>query len=476
MSRRLPSVDQVLTHDATQAVARQWGLATTKEAVRAVQARLRSDGNVPDWGAEPGGYGDALRHWLGAEVGHGYETVFNLTGTIIHTNLGRALISPETMAGAMAKATRPTTLEYDLVQGGRGDRERIVRHRLKLLTGAEAATVVNNNAAAVLLVLNTLALGRDVAVSRGELIEIGGSFRLPEIMQRAGCKLAEVGTTNRTHPRDFEAVAGTSALLLKVHPSNYHVEGFTREVTASQLAAIGRQHEIATCVDLGSGALIDLARLGLPEEPTVRATLASGVDLVTFSGDKLLGGVQAGLVVGRKDLVEALDRNPLKRALRLDKLALALLDETLKAYEDPTTLAERIPLLRTLTTPLAELTRRGEAVVECLLALPGVNAALEETEAQIGSGALPGRMIPSRSVRVWRQHESAESLAAALRQLSPPVIARIASDSVWLDMHGAEPLDELRSALAGLGGPGVASECEHEGQRFATADAPARAC
>ena len=452
MSRRLPSVDQVLTHDATQVVARQWGLATTKEAVRAVQAKLRAAGDIPDWSAEPGGYANALTRWLDAEVGHGYETVFNLTGTIIHTNLGRALLSPETMAATIAKATRPTTLEYDLAKGGRGERERIIRHRLKLLTGAEAATVVNNNAAAVLLVLNTLALGREVAVSRGELIEIGGSFRLPEIMQRAGCKLAEVGTTNRTHPRDFEAATATAALLLKVHPSNYHVEGFTREVTANQLAAIGKQHEIPTCVDLGSGALIDLTRLGLPEEPTVRATLATGVDLVTFSGDKLLGGVQAGLIVGKKDLVEALDRNPLKRALRLDKLALALLDETLKAYEDPTTLPQRIPLLRTLTTSVAELERRGEAVVECLKALPNTHAILEKTEAQIGSGALPDRLLPSRAVRVQHKGEPADTLAAAMRQLSPPVIARVANDSVWLNMHGAEPLDELLQALAELGG------------------------
>ena len=450
MSRRLPSVDQVLTHSATEAVARQWGLATTKEAVRAVQAKLRGAGDIPKWGTEPGGYADALTRWLDAEVGHGYETVFNLTGTIIHTNLGRALIGPETVANAIAKATRPTTLEYDLAKGERGERERIVRHRLKLLTGAEAATVVNNNAAAVLLVLNTLALGREVAVSRGELIEIGGSFRLPEIMQRAGCKLAEVGTTNRTHPRDFEAAAATAALLLKVHPSNYHVEGFTREVTAGQLAAIGKQHEVPTCVDLGSGALIDLARLGLPGEPTVRATLASGVDLVTFSGDKLLGGVQAGLIVGRKDLVQTLDRNPLKRALRLDKLTLALLDETLKAYEDPTNLPDRIPLLRTLTTPQAELTRRGEAVVECLETLPNMHATLENAEAQIGSGAVPDRLLPSRAVRVRRDGDTADTLAAAMRQLSPPVVARVASDSVWLDMHGAEPLDELLQALGGL--------------------------
>ena len=450
MSRRLPSVDQVLTHGATEAVARQWGLATTKEAVRAVQAKLRAAGNIPKWGTEPGGYADALTRWLGAEVGHGYETVFNLTGTIIHTNLGRALISPETVANAIAKATRPTTLEYDLAKGERGERERIVRHRLKLLTGAEAATVVNNNAAAVLLVLNTLALGREVAVSRGELIEIGGSFRLPEIMQRAGCKLAEVGTTNRTHPRDFEAAAATAALLLKVHPSNYHVEGFTREVTAGQLTAIGKRHEVPTCVDLGSGALVDLARLGLPGEPTVRATLASGVDLVTFSGDKLLGGVQAGLIVGRKDLVQALDRNPLKRALRLDKLTLALLDDTLKAYEDPTTLSERIPLLRTLTIPMAELMRRGEAVVECLQALPNVHATLDRAEAQIGSGAVPDRLLPSRAVCVRRDGDTADTLAAAMRGLSPPVVARVASNSVWLDMHGAEPLGELLQTLAGL--------------------------
>src|SRR5690606_39167447 len=272
--------------------------------------------------------------------------VFNLTGTVLHTNLGRALPAPELFDAVRDLATRPMNLEFDLTTGVRGVRDAPVVRRLVLLTGAEAATVVNNNAAALLLVLNTLAHDRPVPVSRGELIEIGGSFRLPEIMERAGCRLLEVGTTNRTHPADFRrALAERPALLLKVHPSNFHISGFTRAVSTRELAGIARGAGVPLCVDLGSGTLVDLARWGLPHEPTPAEVLRHGADLVTFSGDKLLGGVQAGLIVGRRDLIDALNANPLKRALRPDKVTLALLDRTLALYEEPDTLPMRLPLL-----------------------------------------------------------------------------------------------------------------------------------
>ena len=450
--RRLPSVDRVLHHAAFAELIRDWGLKTAKSGVVALQAELRAADDIPAWAAAADGYAGPVAAWLRRHVGHGYVPVFNLTGTIVHTNLGRSLLSPALAAEALAAATRPVTLEYDLEAGRRGSREAIVAHRLRLLTGAEDATVVNNNAAAVLLVLNTLALGKEVPVSRGELIEIGGSFRLPEVMERAGCTLREVGTTNRTHPDDFaHAIGDDTALLLKAHPSNYRIEGFTREVGVRELADVAEPHGLPVCIDAGSGALIELTRYGLPREPLPQDLLDAGADLVTFSGDKLLGGVQAGIVVGRRDLVERLNANPLKRALRLDKLALALLDATLKAYEDEATAHERIPLLANLAVTMDELDRRAEQVVNALNALPDVRVRIEPSDAQLGSGALPGQVIESRAVTIaFASTKRLKATEAALRALRPPVIGRVADNKLILDMRGAEPLDELSAALASL--------------------------
>ena len=451
--RRLPSVDRILQHAAMREAVRDWGLMTVKSAVVALQDDLRAAdaSQIPDWATDPGAYEPHVGAWLSAHVGHGYAPVFNLTGTIIHTNLGRSLLDPGMLTDALTSATRPVTLEYDLRAGRRGHREGIVAHRLRLLTGAEAATVVNNNAAAVLLVLNTLARGKEVPVSRGELIEIGGSFRLPEGMERAGCTLREVGTTNRTHPDDYRrAVGDDTALLLKAHPSNYRIEGFTREVSVRELASIAHGKGLPVCIDAGSGALIDLTRFGLPREPLPQDLLAAGADLVTFSGDKLLGGPQAGIIVGRRELVEQVNANPLKRALRLDKLTLALLDATLKAYEDDEAVA-KIPLLRNLRVSMEELERRAGEVAN---ALKNMKDALVETcasQAQLGSGALPGQLLESRAVTVgFAQSKRLRELARVLRQLHPPVIARIADDKLMLDMRGAEPLDELVAALETL--------------------------
>ena len=350
-----------------------------------------------------------------------------------------------------ACAASPST-KYDLGSGRRGDRERIVAHRLRLLTGAEHATVVNNNAAAVLLVLNTLAFRRTVPVSRGELIEIGGSFRLPDVMHRAGCELREVGTTNRTHPADYEnAIDEHTALLLKAHTSNYRVEGFASEVALREMAAIAHRHDLPAYMDAGSGALIDLRRFGLPREPLPAELLAAGADLVSFSGDKLLGGVQAGIVVGRHDLIEQINANPLKRALRLDKVALALLDATLKAYEDESTLAEKIPLLATLALPMAELDRRATLVAQALGDVSDASVAIEPAESQLGSGALPGESIPSRAVAVALPNDRRlREFESALRRLRPAVVGRVSGNRLWLDMRGAEPIDELVETLRQL--------------------------
>jgi len=452
LRRQLPSIDRVLNDPSASAAVARWGKRTVKLALRGVQDELRAAPEVPVWATTASGYHDAIEHWLRRHVGRGYEPVFNLTGTLVHTNLGRSPLAPELAAHALDAATRPLALEYDLGAGKRGDREGIVAHRLRLLTGAEAATVVNNNAAAVMLVLNTLARDRQVPVSRGELIEIGGSFRLPEIMERAGCRLKEVGTTNRTHARDYEnAIGPDTALLLKVHPSNYRVEGFSSEVAIRDAAEIAHRHGIPLCVDAGSGALVDLSRFGLPREPLPGDLLDAGADLVTFSGDKLLGGAQAGIIVGKRDLVDALNANPMKRALRLDKVALVLLDATLKAYEDEATALEQIPLLGTIALPIEELENRARSVAEALAKVAGTTVAVEACQSELGSGALPGEAIESRAVAV--AFDTSKGLLAferTLRQLNPAVVGRIAGGKLVLDMRGAAPLDELLVVLEDL--------------------------
>ncbi len=307
-----------------------------------------------------------------------------------------------------------------------------------------------------MLCLNTAALGREVIVSRGELIEIGGSFRLPEIMERAGCRLVEVGTTNRTHLRDYEAAIGEkTGMLLKVHPSNYQISGFTHDVGVAELAGLAREHDLPLCVDLGSGTLVDLQRWGLPHEPMPQEILAQGADLVTFSGDKLLGSVQAGIIVGDAENVAAIKRNPMKRALRPDKLTLAFLDSTLRLYENPEQLSERVPLLRSLTRSLSELENRGEVLARSLeTVLRDFDVHLVPSEVQIGSGSLPDQRIASRAVRITHSDPSqVRGLGERLRRLPTPVIGRLHQDAVWLDLRGAEPLDELIEVLHGLDGP-----------------------
>lgn len=441
--RDLPGIDALLSSPAIERVVVDYGLETVKRELRRLQSQWRETAALPDWIADPQAYADHLvSHLAPAE----YRAVFNLTGTIIHTNLGRAPLSRRTYRAIEPLVTQPVTLEYDLGQGKRGDRDEVVAQRLRALCGAEAATVVNNNAAALMLCLNTLALGTQVPVSRGELIEIGGSFRLPELMQRAGCELFEVGTTNRTHARDYSAaITPDTTLLLKVHPSNYHIEGFTHEVGIAELATIAHANDLPLCVDLGSGTLVDLRRWGLPHEPMPQEVLAQGADLVTFSGDKLLGSLQAGIIVGNSRYIDQIKRNPMKRALRPDKLTLAYLAETLRCYEDPDTLPEQIPLLGILTTPLAELTERGERLLAALTPLlPEFELTLQDSDCQLGSGSLPDKRIPSKALRVCHpQARAVRQLTAKLRELPTPVIGRTHQDALWLDLRGATSVADL---------------------------------
>jgi len=457
--RALPSVDRFLQSAQGRALAQQHGRALVVAALRGELARARGE-------IRAGGDGRQLSQLLGERVGaalaagalSGLRPVLNLTGTVLHTNLGRALLADEAIAAACAAMAHPLALEFDLDDGGRGQRDDHVRDLLRELTGAEDALVVNNNAAAVLLALNTFGEGREAIVSRGELIEIGGAFRMPEIMARAGTRLVEVGTTNRTHLRDYTAALGTATgLLLKVHTSNYRIEGFTAEVAAPELASVARGAGIPLLNDLGAGSLLDLSAFGLRREPTVREAVAEGADLVTFSGDKLLGGVQAGFIVGRRELIAALDRNPLKRTLRLDKIRLAALEATLRLYRDPDRLPQRLPTLRLLARPHADIAAQAARLapqVAALLAPHGYAAATCDCHSQVGSGALPVDTLPSAGLRITGAGGDApQRLSARLRALPVPVIGRIHDGALLLDLRCLDEDEALLATLAELPAP-----------------------
>ena len=444
----LPSIDRLLRHRDGAALVAGSGRGAATAALRAAVAEARK-ALAED---EPAAAGESAlieraAAALAARRRPRLRPVFNLTGTVLHTNLGRAPLPEEAVAAVAEAARRATNLEFDLDRMRRGDRDDHVEDELRELTGAEAATVVNNNAAAVLLVLNSLALRRQVPISRGELIEIGGAFRIPEVMARAGARLREVGTTNRTHLEDFAAAIGpATGLVMKVHPSNFEVRGFAAAVAESDLAALCRERGVPFVVDLGSGALADLARLGLPHEPTPAETLAAGADIVTFSGDKLLGGPQAGIIAGRGDLVARIKRNPMKRALRCDKLTLAALAAVLGLYRDPDSVAERIPTLRLLSRSSAELAAVAERMARALAPALADVAAVEtvDCESQIGSGAAPTRTLPSKGVALrpltGRRGGGAalKRLLAAFRALPVPVLGRVHDGALVLDLRCLE--------------------------------------
>jgi L-seryl-tRNA(Ser) seleniumtransferase len=450
--RVLPAVDEVLrTRIATLAVDR-FGRMAVVDAVRATLAAARADRTLPV-GAEHAAATALAR--LEAQDQRRLKSVYNLTGTVLHTNLGRALIAEAAIEAATAAMRDAVALEFDLGTGRRGERDDHVRGLLCELTGAEDATIVNNNAAAVLIVLNTLSKAGDAIVSRGELIEIGGAFRMPDIMARAGAKLVEIGTTNRTHREDYVAAIGPrTRLILKVHTSNYRIEGFVAQVEARVLSRLARAGNVLLVHDLGSGTLIDLTRFGLVHEPTVAEAVAGGADLVTFSGDKLLGGPQAGLIVGRKELIARINRNPMKRALRVDKIRLAVLEATLKLYRDPDRLAARLPTLRLLTRPQEEIERLAQRLAPPVAAAVGGAFMVKviACASQIGSGALPLETVPSAglAIRTAAKRGAGRSLgrlAEALRRLPIPILGRLEDQALVVDLRA---LDDESGFLANL--------------------------
>lgn len=457
---QLPSVDRLLNDSDIASLVSDYGAPLVARCARNVLALARQQVLAGKW-LESSDLIDNLIEDVTRSVRPSLQRVINLTGTVLHTNLGRAALPVSAIDAMIEVARGASNLEFDLVAGKRGDRHTHTEALLCQLTGAERALVVNNNAAAVMLILNSLALRKEVPVSRGELIEIGGAFRMPDIMARGGCKLVEVGTTNRTHATDFElAIGSKTALLMKVHASNFEIQGFTKQVAEAELAKIAHAHDVPLVTDLGSGCLLNLEDHGLPHEATVSEAIKAGADLVTFSGDKLLGGPQAGIIVGRGDLIEKIKRNPMTRAMRPDKLTLAALHAVLQLYTNPTRLAQELPTLRWLTrgvTEIKPLAMRLAPIVQdyCDHFEMNFQVSVDRSHSQVGSGAMPVDRLESAALKliqpkVKRPGKALKMLARAFRELSIPVVGRIADDALWFDLRCLEDEAEFVDNLRGL--------------------------
>jgi L-seryl-tRNA(Ser) seleniumtransferase len=453
--RRLPAVDRVLREDVLQALLvelpQEAVSAAAQEAVAALREELLTQELVAAGRLEPASVAEVAARRCRELLSPSLRKVINASGTLLHTNLGRAPLAPQALDAMAEVAAGYSNLEYDLVEGVRGQRYTHIESLLTRLTGAEAALVVNNNSGAVLLALTALGCGREAVVSRGELVEIGGAFRIPDVMEAGGLKLREVGTSNRTHLRDYEnAVNEETAILLKVHTSNYRIVGFTSDVPARELVPLAREKKLVLMEDLGSGLLIDLSRYGLEAEPTVPEVVSAGVDVVTFSGDKLLGGPQAGLIVGKKEYIDSLRKHPLARALRIDKLTLAALEATLRLYLKPGAAERELPVLRMFAADPLEQKQRCEKLCE-RLQQEQLSAVIELVEdvSRVGGGAMPLTELPDWAIEIAPAHQDVVTLAKRLRDLRPAVVARIQNERLRVNLRAvfAEEEESLTQAL-----------------------------
>lgn len=455
--RMLPGIDHILelskAEPSFEKVPRSVLLQAARKVVEDLRAGiLRGDQCLDENDLTDIPVLDKTKAAVGKAMTPNLKSVINATGVVVHTNLGRSVLAEEVAGNMHAIATGYSNLEFDLAKGERGSRYSCVEEILCEISGAEAAMVVNNNAAAVLLCLETIAKNRKVIVSRGELVEIGGSFRIPDVMAKSGAILKEVGTTNRTHLKDYIAAIGNdTALLLKVHTSNYSVVGFTASVTLKELVELGAKRQIPVMEDLGSGTFIDFSKYGLSKEPTVQESVSAGADVVTFSGDKLLGGPQAGIIVGKKDVVDSVKKNPLTRALRIDKLTLAALESTLRLYRDPEKAVHLIPTLRMLTIPFDLIKKRADKLYKLLSKInnPALSITLVNRSSKAGGGSLPLLDLPSKCIAVKIEGVSANSLEKRMRENTPPVIGRIEDDCFLMDLRTVqeEELTTVNNAL-----------------------------
>jgi len=430
-------MDSVLDHADAQGLVAAYGRALVTAEVRAqieiARAAIRNGKNPGLDDLEPATLLRATRARLELLASPAQCRVINATGVILHTSLGRAPLAPTVMAAAARESAQYSLLELDRETGKRSDRDKLVNKLIERVTGAEAATVVNNNAAATMLILNTMADGREVVCSRAHMVEIGGSYRMPDVMRKAGCRLIEIGTTNKTRASDYEqAIGDNTAMLLKVHTSNYAIVGFTESATLEELVEIGQRRKVPVVYDLGAGSLVDLRPYGITREPSVPQLVASGADLVCFSGDKLLGGPQAGIIVGRKDLVAAVKKNALFRMMRCDKVTLSLLEHTLKLYLDPQRALEEVPTLQLISRSNAECARAARAIT-ARLKKRGIAADIRESRSQIGGGSTPGDDLPTTVVEIRSLGGGLEAAAKRLRMGTPSVFCRIENDALVFD-------------------------------------------
>jgi L-seryl-tRNA(Ser) seleniumtransferase len=446
--RQIPSVDELLGRESLRRLQAELGHRVVLQAARTVLQNVRggvANGTLKTF--SPAGLEEDIAAAARNLAAYSLEPVVNATGVILHTNLGRAPLAAKAVDHIREIAGRYSNLEYDLGEGRRGKRDAHTDRLFAQLVGAERTLVVNNNAAAVFLTLNALAEGGEVIVSRGELIEIGGSFRIPDICAKSGAVLKEVGTTNRTRLADYAgAVNENTRALLRVHPSNFRLVGFAERPGLAELAGLAHQHHLPLIEDLGSGCLIDLRPLGIQDEPPVGASLKEGADVVTFSGDKLLGGAQAGLICGRREFLDRIRRDPLFRALRVDKLTIAALEASIRLYLDGN--LDAIPTLRMMRLPLEQLAARAESMAGKLAEISGLSARVEEGQSVIGGGSTPGHSLPARLVAVRHGMLSAEALETALRRNQPPVIARVERDLLLLDLRTVFDEQDAQIVLA----------------------------